>query len=137
MSGVHAAGRCLLHGVCLCLQTGLSGGSLLSLSDAVSQAARTAGVRPITSAEQLQDDLETQELKEAYSEQVFKSCEKKPHRYGLYSLVLCVCNTGHEFCWFSPHFLTVFIAGTHYHKPTGQAAIHGLWSNPLFFSLSG
>lgn len=58
--------RCL----CLCLQTGLSGGSLLSLSDAVSQAARTAGVKPITSAEQLQDDLETQELKEAYSEQV-------------------------------------------------------------------
>lgn len=55
---------------CLCLQTGLSGGSLLSLSDAVSQAARTAGVKPITSAEQLQDDLETQELKEAYSEQV-------------------------------------------------------------------
>lgn len=54
------------------LQTGLSGGNLLSLSDAVSQAARTAGVKPITSAEQLQDDLETQELKEAYSEQVNK-----------------------------------------------------------------
>lgn len=52
------------------MQTGLSGGSLLSLSDAVSQAARTAGVKPITSTEQLQDDLESQELKEAYSEQV-------------------------------------------------------------------
>lgn len=62
----------LLHVVCVCLQTGLSGGSLLSLSDAVSQAARTAGVRPITSAEELQDDLETQEMKEAYSEQVAK-----------------------------------------------------------------
>lgn len=60
----------LVSSGCLCLQTGLSGGSLLSLSDAVSQAARTAGVKPITSAEQLQDDLETQELKEAYSEQV-------------------------------------------------------------------
>lgn len=60
------------HVVCVCLQTGLSGGSLLSLSDAVSQAARTAGVRPITSAEELQDNLETQEMKEAYSEQVAK-----------------------------------------------------------------
>lgn len=65
----------LLQSVCvsflsLSLQTGLGGGSLLSLSDAVSQAARTAGVKPITSAEQLQDDLETHELKEAYAEQV-------------------------------------------------------------------
>uniref|UniRef100_A0A3Q4BP03 BCL2-associated athanogene 6 n=1 Tax=Mola mola TaxID=94237 RepID=A0A3Q4BP03_MOLML len=58
-------------------KTGLSGGSLLSLSDAVSQAARTAGVRPITSAEQLQDDLETQELKEAYSEQVKADIKKR------------------------------------------------------------
>lgn len=68
-----------LQGVCLsvcfsvCSQTGLGGGSLVSLSDAVSQAARTAGVKPITSAEQLQDDLETQELKEAYAEQVVKA----------------------------------------------------------------
>ncbi len=62
--------RCL----CVCFQTGLGSGSLLSLSDAVSQAARTAGVKPITSAEQIQDDLETQELKEAYAEQVLKSC---------------------------------------------------------------
>lgn len=54
----------------VCFQTGQGSGSLLSLSDAVSQAARTAGVKPITSAEQLQDDLETQELKEAYAEQV-------------------------------------------------------------------
>lgn len=64
---------CRLQGVCVCvclLQTGLGGGSLLSLSDAVSQAARAAGVKPITSAERLQDDLESQELKEAYAEQV-------------------------------------------------------------------
>ncbi|TWW80002.1 Large proline-rich protein BAG6 [Takifugu flavidus] len=51
-------------------KTGQSGENLLSLSDAVSQAARTAGVKPITSPEQLQEDLETQELKEAYSDQV-------------------------------------------------------------------
>ncbi|XP_074508892.1 large proline-rich protein BAG6 isoform X10 [Sebastes fasciatus] len=58
-------------------KTGLSGGSLLSLSDAVSQAARTAGVKPITSAERLQDDLETQELKEAYAEQVKADIKKR------------------------------------------------------------
>ena len=56
--------------VCVCLQTGQSGENLLSLSDAVSQAARTAGVKPLTSPEQLQEDLESQELKEAYSDQV-------------------------------------------------------------------
>uniref|UniRef100_A0A3Q3IN94 BCL2-associated athanogene 6 n=1 Tax=Monopterus albus TaxID=43700 RepID=A0A3Q3IN94_MONAL len=52
-------------------------GSLLSLSDAVSQAARTAGVKPITSAERLQDDLETHELKEAYAEQVKSDIKKR------------------------------------------------------------
>uniref|UniRef100_A0A8C9X9F9 BCL2-associated athanogene 6 n=1 Tax=Sander lucioperca TaxID=283035 RepID=A0A8C9X9F9_SANLU len=57
--------------------TGLGGGSLLSLSDAVSQAARTAGVKPITSAERLQDDLESQELKEAYAEQVKADIKKR------------------------------------------------------------
>uniref|UniRef100_A0A669BKT0 BCL2-associated athanogene 6 n=1 Tax=Oreochromis niloticus TaxID=8128 RepID=A0A669BKT0_ORENI len=51
--------------------------ALLSLSDAVSQAARTAGVRPITSAERLQEDLETQEVKEAYSEQVKTDIKKR------------------------------------------------------------
>uniref|UniRef100_A0A673A040 BCL2-associated athanogene 6 n=1 Tax=Sphaeramia orbicularis TaxID=375764 RepID=A0A673A040_9TELE len=50
-------------------KTGQGSGSLLSLSDAVSQAARTAGVRPITSPEQLHDELETTELREAYAEQ--------------------------------------------------------------------
>ncbi|XP_040900002.1 large proline-rich protein BAG6 [Toxotes jaculatrix] len=58
-------------------KTGQGGGSLLSLSDAVSQAARTAGVKPITSAERLQDDLETQELKEAYAEQVKTDIKKR------------------------------------------------------------
>ncbi|XP_029307186.1 large proline-rich protein BAG6 isoform X2 [Cottoperca gobio] len=58
-------------------KTGLGGGSLLSLSDAVSQAARAAGVKPITSAERLQDDLETQELKEAYAEQVKADIKKR------------------------------------------------------------
>lgn len=55
------------------LQTGQGAGSLLSLSDAVSQAARTAGVRPITSAERLQDELDTEDVKEAYAEQVTES----------------------------------------------------------------
>uniref|UniRef100_A0A7N8XNH4 BCL2-associated athanogene 6 n=1 Tax=Mastacembelus armatus TaxID=205130 RepID=A0A7N8XNH4_9TELE len=54
-----------------------AGGSLLSLSDAVGQAARTAGVKPITSAERLQDDLDTQELKESYAEQVKTDIKKR------------------------------------------------------------
>ncbi|XP_071326246.1 large proline-rich protein BAG6 isoform X2 [Trachinotus anak] len=58
-------------------KTGQGAGSLLSLSDAVSQAARTAGVKPMTSAERLQDDLETQELKEAYAEQVKADIKKR------------------------------------------------------------
>ncbi|KAM4568360.1 large proline-rich protein BAG6 isoform 2-T5 [Fundulus diaphanus] len=58
-------------------KTGQGSGSLLSLSDAVSQAARNAGVRPVTSAEQLQADLETQEVKEAYSEQVKADVKKR------------------------------------------------------------
>ncbi|XP_067365895.1 large proline-rich protein BAG6 isoform X2 [Channa argus] len=58
-------------------KTGQSSGSLLSLSDAVSQAARTAGVKPMTSAERLQDDLETQEVKEKYAEQVKSDIKKR------------------------------------------------------------
>ncbi|KAF7656817.1 hypothetical protein LDENG_00035900 [Lucifuga dentata] len=58
-------------------KTGQGGGSLLSLSDAVSQAARTAGVRPITAAERLQEELESQELKEAYAEQVKADIKKR------------------------------------------------------------
>ncbi|KAM9723751.1 LOW QUALITY PROTEIN: large proline-rich protein BAG6-like, partial [Menidia menidia] len=58
-------------------KTGTGGGSLLSLSDAVSQAARSAGARPLTSAEQLQGDLDAQDLKEAYSEQVKSDIKKR------------------------------------------------------------
>ncbi|XP_061573374.1 large proline-rich protein BAG6 isoform X2 [Cololabis saira] len=58
-------------------KTGQGSASLLSLSDAVSQAARTAGVKPITSAEQLQGDLDTQEVKEAYAEQVKTDMKKR------------------------------------------------------------
>ncbi|XP_013770831.1 large proline-rich protein BAG6 [Pundamilia nyererei] len=58
-------------------KTGQGSAALLSLSDAVSQAARTAGVKPITSAERLQEDLETQEVKEAYSEQVKTDIKKR------------------------------------------------------------
>uniref|UniRef100_A0A3B3DUA8 BCL2-associated athanogene 6 n=1 Tax=Oryzias melastigma TaxID=30732 RepID=A0A3B3DUA8_ORYME len=58
-------------------KTGQGSGSLLSLSDAVNQAARTAGVRPITSTEQLQGDLDSQEVKEAYSEQVKSDIKKR------------------------------------------------------------
>lgn len=58
-------------------KTGQGSGSLLSLSDAVSQAARTAGVRPITSTEQLHEELETTELREAYAEQVKADIKKR------------------------------------------------------------
>ena len=53
----------------VCSQTGQAGGALLSLSDAVSQAARSAGVRPL-SPTGLQEELDSQELQEAYSDQV-------------------------------------------------------------------
>lgn len=76
----------------MCFQTGPGSGSLLSLSDAVSQAARTAGVKPITSAERLQDDLESQELKEAYAEQV---TENKPRSFFVLPiLILHTCISG-------------------------------------------
>ncbi|XP_069571083.1 large proline-rich protein BAG6 isoform X2 [Brachyistius frenatus] len=58
-------------------KTGQGAACLLSLSDAVSQAARSAGVRPISSAELLEDDLENPEVKEAYSEQVKADIKKR------------------------------------------------------------
>ncbi|XP_017295601.1 large proline-rich protein BAG6 isoform X2 [Kryptolebias marmoratus] len=58
-------------------KTGHGSGSLLSLSDAVSQAARTAGVKPITSSEELQSELDAEEVKEAYSEQVKADVKKR------------------------------------------------------------
>ncbi|KAA0702201.1 Large proline-rich protein BAG6 [Triplophysa tibetana] len=54
-----------------------SDGPKLSLSDAVSQAARSAGVTPITSSNILQDELETPQLQEAYGEQLKKDIKKR------------------------------------------------------------
>uniref|UniRef100_A0A667XJG4 Large proline-rich protein BAG6 n=1 Tax=Myripristis murdjan TaxID=586833 RepID=A0A667XJG4_9TELE len=45
-------------------------GPHLSLSDAVSRAARAAGVRPVTTPNSLQGELERPELQDAYTEQV-------------------------------------------------------------------
>lgn len=47
-----------------------SDGPKLSLSEAVSQAAKSVGVTPISAPNALQGDLEKPELQEAYSEQV-------------------------------------------------------------------
>ncbi|XP_061632710.1 large proline-rich protein BAG6 [Phyllopteryx taeniolatus] len=66
-------------------KTGLGGGSLVSLSDAVSQAARTAGAKPITSAERLQEELDAPELREAYSEQVKADIKKRVQDDGDFS----------------------------------------------------
>ncbi|XP_055749721.1 large proline-rich protein BAG6-like isoform X2 [Salvelinus fontinalis] len=50
-------------------------GPHLSLSEAVSRAARAAGVRPVTTPDSLQGELEEPELQEAYQEQVnFGQC---------------------------------------------------------------
>lgn len=45
-------------------------GPHLSLSDAVSRAARSAGVLPVTAPNSLQGELERPELQEAYTNQV-------------------------------------------------------------------
>uniref|UniRef100_A0A4W5L3N2 BCL2-associated athanogene 6 n=1 Tax=Hucho hucho TaxID=62062 RepID=A0A4W5L3N2_9TELE len=58
-------------------KTGQGDGALLSLSDAVSRAARTAGVRPVTSSDNLQEELDSPELQEAYAEQVKKDIKKR------------------------------------------------------------
>lgn len=54
-----------------------SDGPKLSLTDAVSQAARSAGVMPITSPNILQEELETPELQEAYGEQLKNDIKKR------------------------------------------------------------
>lgn len=51
-------------------QTAQSDGPRLTLSEAVSQAARSVGVTPVTSPSALQEDLERPELQEAYLQQV-------------------------------------------------------------------
>ncbi|CAL1612268.1 unnamed protein product [Knipowitschia caucasica] len=58
-------------------KTGQGSSILLSLSDAVSQAARTTGVRPLTSPERLQNELDNDDLREAYSEQVKSDLKKR------------------------------------------------------------
>lgn len=52
-------------------------GPALSLSDAVSQAARTVGVLPLTAASSLQGELETPELQEAYTRQVKQDIQER------------------------------------------------------------
>ncbi|KAJ7985392.1 hypothetical protein DPEC_G00351580 [Dallia pectoralis] len=58
-------------------KTGQGDGALLSLSDAVSRAARTAGVKPVTTPDHLQEELNSPEIQEAYSEQVKKDIKKR------------------------------------------------------------
>lgn len=52
-------------------------GPALSLSDAVSRAARTAGVLPLTAASSLQGELERPELQEAYTRQVKQDIQER------------------------------------------------------------
>ncbi|XP_061675623.1 large proline-rich protein BAG6 isoform X2 [Syngnathoides biaculeatus] len=66
-------------------KTGMGGGSLVSLSDAVSQAARTAGVKPVTAAERLQEELDAPDLRESYSEQVKADIKKRVQDDGDFS----------------------------------------------------
>ncbi|TRY96733.1 hypothetical protein DNTS_009601 [Danionella cerebrum] len=54
-----------------------SDGPRLSLSEAVSQAARSAGATPVTAPNALQGDLENPELQEAYSEQLKNDVKKR------------------------------------------------------------
>uniref|UniRef100_A0A672MEE9 BCL2-associated athanogene 6 n=1 Tax=Sinocyclocheilus grahami TaxID=75366 RepID=A0A672MEE9_SINGR len=49
----------------------------LSLSEAVSQAAKSAGVTPISAPNALQEDLEKPELQEAYGEQLKNDIKKR------------------------------------------------------------
>lgn len=52
-------------------------GPALCLSDAVSRAARTAGVLPLTAASSLQGELERPELQEAYTRQVKQDIQER------------------------------------------------------------
>ncbi|KAI1886104.1 hypothetical protein AGOR_G00210580 [Albula goreensis] len=52
-------------------------GPHLSLSEAVSRAAKSAGVKPVTAPEILQGELERPELQEAYTEQVKSDIKKR------------------------------------------------------------
>uniref|UniRef100_A0A8C1KCM5 Large proline-rich protein BAG6 n=1 Tax=Cyprinus carpio TaxID=7962 RepID=A0A8C1KCM5_CYPCA len=52
-------------------------GPHLSLTEAVSRAARTAGVQPVTAPDSLQGELEAAELQEAYTQQVKSDIKKR------------------------------------------------------------
>lgn len=53
-------------------------GPHLSLSDAVSRAARTAGVLPVTTPDSLQGELERPEMQQAYTKQVLYYDKRNP-----------------------------------------------------------
>ncbi|XP_059412612.1 large proline-rich protein BAG6 isoform X2 [Carassius carassius] len=52
-------------------------GPHLSLAEAVSRAARTSGVRPVTAPDSLQGELEAPELQDAYTQQVKSDIKKR------------------------------------------------------------
>ncbi|XP_023665483.2 large proline-rich protein BAG6 isoform X2 [Paramormyrops kingsleyae] len=52
-------------------------GPHLSLSEAVNRAARSAGVKPVTTPESLQGELDEPELQEAYAEQVKSDIKRR------------------------------------------------------------
>ncbi|XP_048848542.1 large proline-rich protein BAG6 isoform X2 [Brienomyrus brachyistius] len=52
-------------------------GPHLSLSEAVNRAARSAGVKPVTTPESLQGELDEPELQEAYTEQVKSDIKRR------------------------------------------------------------
>lgn len=52
-------------------------GPHLSLAEAVNRAARAAGVRPVTTPDNLQGELEAPELQEAYTQQVKSDIKKR------------------------------------------------------------
>ncbi|KAL7832072.1 hypothetical protein AOLI_G00296200 [Acnodon oligacanthus] len=58
-------------------KTSQSEGPRLNLTEAVSQAARSVGVTPVTSSSALQGDLERPELQEAYTQQVKNDIKKR------------------------------------------------------------
>lgn len=60
----------MVHVFVCAQQTAQSDGPRLTLSEAVSQAARSVGVTPVTSPSALEEDLERPELQEEYAQQV-------------------------------------------------------------------
>ncbi|TRY66665.1 hypothetical protein DNTS_007999 [Danionella cerebrum] len=67
LNGMPAKRRKTAHGEC----------PQLSLAEAVSRAARTAGVQPLTAPDSLKGELESQEVQEAYAQQVKCDIKKR------------------------------------------------------------